>query len=883
MKKIFWLNFLFLVLLCFLLTGCFTTLPEEQTTTTDVQSIQITSSSPKSFVLNEDFDISDIEISVNYKNGRTVIVKLNESMLSEYDRAKFNTVSASHTIVIEYGNKTTLYNFSVSEPIVVETYNIYFESNGGSDIESKNTNIIETFTVPKKTGFTFLGWYDNVDLLGKPAIAPIQVSKDTTFFAKWEDNRKWTVRFLDIEGNVIESYTQTVTHGDDVEQLPQGRPVEGYTFEGWNGKIEDITENTIIESNYEKILYTINFYFNYLQENQKISSKTIPYGESLSQIPQIEDKPGFEERWVIRTSMEENGYMEITNQFDSIKANLDVIPKYEVIKNKIIFKDDEQFNGTGTSWAQIEKDINYGNDLPLNIGDNADVSVPAYRLGHTCEWSVTIDGISVNIKDGSTWDNINHQWIAPIEPTNLITIEKNNEIIATIKNQNDAITFQNVKDYIIVEAKYVKNKHNLIFKGTNSRIGTTLYQEININYGSKFCLYKPEAGQEENDIVYSNMTKQDFVLHKAIEDWDIDWYPNAQFNLGEEIHFENGYITVIDDDMIFYCNDIDLRAYEVEFYDWDFENNCSVPVSIMQMVDGEPQQIFTQIVKHDGNAVAPTLSSKYEYGYELTDFINFWYDAPQNKDYGVQYYTTHITKDLKLYAHYKIKNYSITFKDFIYPYDNNGNADDISVLQNPPEVTYYKDTDGNDSSKGFVVMESTYFRNYGYIFDDDEIYFGGDEVYASKVFIEQYEADETIYNNYLADIENIKANIARYSAYIEEIYDYEYAILDYTTTPEFAERYNILKPYFDTFRDRLSMNQKKLQFVIDYKIISYKEGDSMPSGAEFGDENLDSGYRERIYRELKYVKAVDNEENPILDENGNYTYIEIRIIRDIAI
>ena len=122
-------------------------------------------------------------------------------------------------------------------------------------------------------------------------------------------------------------------------------------------------------------------------------------------------------------------------------------------------------------------------------------------------------------------------------------------------------------------------------------------------------------------------------------------------------------------------------------------------------------------------------------------------------------------------------------REFYYPY-NSDNADYFKALNEMPEVTYYKDEQGNDLDYGYVMMDAVYSRNFGHQFTDDEIYFGGDDVYQKLQFIENYRANETLYNQYLAGIDKIRAESALCEGCLNKIRDYQQKILDYTITPK---------------------------------------------------------------------------------------------------
>ncbi|MDD4316084.1 MAG: InlB B-repeat-containing protein, partial [Clostridia bacterium] len=535
MKKLIIFGIILIAALGLLLTACGGTTDDGDKEI--VRSLRILESSPKSFAIDDDLDLSAIKIEVEYKSGKKEIISLSETMIRDEDRPKFSTIGAGITVLIEYGGRTIPYSFEVTESKQTKYYYAHFVSNGGSSVESQLVSVIETFTIPTKQGYKFLGWYDNVNLGGNPAVAPLPITKETTFFAKWEDNRRWAVEFLDKEGNVIPSYTANIVHGESVLYEPNGLSVEGYIFDRWDGQFDNITENTQIRSIYTRIICFVNYHFNYLEPGASIDSKPVPYGETLSteSRPAFVQKEGFTGKWKILNINYET--VEITNQFDRVTSDIDVVPVYEIIKHTLTFQDDSAFLGSGTSRDNIIVTINYGSDFSLTSSEN-NLSSPEPRVGHTAEWAVLINNQWVCIKNGSIWDELNSEWQPlPVPVTSMDLKNSTGDTVTTITN---GTMFSAIKANLQIQAKFVKNKHTLIFR----RGQKTLETVLNIPYDTKFKLYKLESGTPDPDLVYGGKPKTYYVNYNAPEDWDIEWYPNNQWEEEDKFDFDNGYITV---------------------------------------------------------------------------------------------------------------------------------------------------------------------------------------------------------------------------------------------------------------------------------------------------------------------------------------------------
>ena len=117
------------------------------------------------------------------------------------------------------------------------TYDIIYVTNGGSFVDSAvNTyKYGETVNLPsvEKTGFNFIGWYDNKNFEGS-AITKI-TSEDTgnkTFYAKYEQC-VFNVTLNKYDGTLKEGETDVTSYSvGEVTRLPILEK-EGYTFQGW--------------------------------------------------------------------------------------------------------------------------------------------------------------------------------------------------------------------------------------------------------------------------------------------------------------------------------------------------------------------------------------------------------------------------------------------------------------------------------------------------------------------------------------------------------------------------------------------------------------------------------------------------------------------------
>ena len=127
-------------------------------------------------------------------------------------------------------NKVT-FPFEVTKDLTLyakweeNTYNVHFELNGGAGVSDLKTNKIEKEPLPKREGYTFLGWYLEESFINKVTF-PFEVTKDLTLYAKWLENT-YNVHF---ELNGGAGVSDLKTNKIEKEPLPTRH---GYTFLGW--------------------------------------------------------------------------------------------------------------------------------------------------------------------------------------------------------------------------------------------------------------------------------------------------------------------------------------------------------------------------------------------------------------------------------------------------------------------------------------------------------------------------------------------------------------------------------------------------------------------------------------------------------------------------
>ncbi|MFA7560642.1 MAG: InlB B-repeat-containing protein [Candidatus Izemoplasmatales bacterium] len=133
---------------------------------------------------------------------------------------------------------------------------VSFNSNGGSPVDSvliTDVNYQGEFPVPERSGYSFLGWY--IDINQFPFDYDFSLLTDTsvTLQAKWEKNQ-YLLTIMDGELNL---HQESVYYDTSINEILNSfQDKEGHSFEGWYLDFgnEQIAEFTYMPAN-DVILY----------------------------------------------------------------------------------------------------------------------------------------------------------------------------------------------------------------------------------------------------------------------------------------------------------------------------------------------------------------------------------------------------------------------------------------------------------------------------------------------------------------------------------------------------------------------------------------------------------------------------------------------------
>lgn len=165
-------------------------------------------------------------------------------------------------------------------------YTVWFESNGGSDVESQTVsenNCAIKPVDPVFTGHNFEGWYSDEDLLSDYDF-DTPVVEDMTLYAKWS-LKNYTVSFNSLGGTQVSP--QTVSH-NSVAKRPSDPVYTGHDFINWffSEQAEDaydfdtpVVDDMTLFARWERKDCTVTFN---PVGGTPVSSQTVKYGEKIT-------------------------------------------------------------------------------------------------------------------------------------------------------------------------------------------------------------------------------------------------------------------------------------------------------------------------------------------------------------------------------------------------------------------------------------------------------------------------------------------------------------------------------------------------------------------------------------------------------------------------
>ncbi|MGD9887426.1 MAG: leucine-rich repeat protein [Bacilli bacterium] len=153
-------------------------------------------------------------------------------------------------------------------------WEVSFDSNGGepfSTIVVTNGESIN-LPIPTKTGFTFLGWFDDANNSYSGDVIP---TNHLSLTAKWEI-LTFVVSFQYDDETLIKE--EIVSYGG-AATAPTPKNIAGFQFSAWSDSFNNVTENLTIVALYEPLSYEITFLD---FDDTILKQETVLYGQDGS-------------------------------------------------------------------------------------------------------------------------------------------------------------------------------------------------------------------------------------------------------------------------------------------------------------------------------------------------------------------------------------------------------------------------------------------------------------------------------------------------------------------------------------------------------------------------------------------------------------------------
>jgi len=181
----------------------------------------------------------------------------------------------------------------------INNYTVSFDSQGGNSISPSSIVYNTTVTAPvdpTKEGYTFAGWYKEVNLITPWVFTTDTVILNTTLYAKWTIN-EYTVTF-NSQNDVSMNNITNVTYNTNII-APIDPTKTGYTFAGWYKdeffvnqwafNVDTVTSNTILYAKWIINSYTLTFDSN---GGSFIDSSNVSYNTIVT-APTVPVKTGY--------------------------------------------------------------------------------------------------------------------------------------------------------------------------------------------------------------------------------------------------------------------------------------------------------------------------------------------------------------------------------------------------------------------------------------------------------------------------------------------------------------------------------------------------------------------------------------------------------------
>lgn len=153
-----------------------------------------------------------------------------------------------------------------------KNHTVTFNANGGTEVSSIKTGVLQEILFTEKENYEFAGWYENSSLSGEKITVPYTVKQDITLYAKWLPT--YLVTLETDGGSEIASFRARTIESVQEPEKTGFTFIEWYLDSGLNNKADfplTISKDTTLYAAYKKN-FTVTFETNGGSEVNSVSS-----------------------------------------------------------------------------------------------------------------------------------------------------------------------------------------------------------------------------------------------------------------------------------------------------------------------------------------------------------------------------------------------------------------------------------------------------------------------------------------------------------------------------------------------------------------------------------------------------------------------------------
>ena len=428
--------------------------------------------------------------SITYYGMNDTVLKVNNYAFGSYISFTPPTNTYVNNYTFKNWNITSLPSTMPAENLVVravyepQAFNILYTLNGGTNsLNNPLTYHIETETItleePVRVGYTFLGWFNNVNLTGNPVTNIVLGSTgNKNLYAKWAVNQ-YSISFNSNGGSSVADLTQDYNTS---VTAPTNPTKEGYTFNGWYldedlsivyvfDKISD--ENITLHAKWSvsiyDILYTLDGGTNSVNNplTYHYETETITLEEPV--------RVGYTFLgWFNNVNLTGNP---VTNIVLGSTGNKNLYAKWTVNEYAITFNT----NG-GSAVESITQNYNTAITVPANptrVGytfngwsQAVPANMPAENVTLTASWTINTYTITFNTNGGSAVDPITQDY------DTAITVPANPTRVGyTFNGWSQAVPANMPAENVTLTAQWTINQYTITFNSNGGSAVDSITQD----------------------------------------------------------------------------------------------------------------------------------------------------------------------------------------------------------------------------------------------------------------------------------------------------------------------------------------------------------------------------------------------------------------------